>query len=139
MKSDHCNYNILPCNPKIAVHFSHLVMPGQFLLKLCLIGLVMCCISPSHNISVLLLCAQFSSLALWLILVTCRSVSFFGHMQHMSSLVLDIADTVDFLLFYYLIGTGIILHTLELICLHIFWYNPISWLYGSIIFLPNML
>ena len=44
-----------------------------------------------------------------------------------------------FLVFCYCIGAGLILHILALIYIHIFWYNPISWLYRSIISLPNLL
>ena len=57
----------------------------------------------------------------------------------MSFLDLYMADAVAFLVFCDLIGTEIILHIWELICLYIFLYNPISLLCRSIIFLPNML
>ena len=130
---------MLPCILKIGANFSHLVLWGHFLLRLFLMVLGMCCLPHYHNIRIFLLCAQLSSLTPFIMLVTCQLVSFFGHLHHMSFLVLDMADAVEFLLFYYLIGAGIILHILELICLHIFWCNPIQYLYQIIIYPPNLL
>ena len=130
---------MLPCNPKISVHLFHLVMRGQFLLPLWLIEIVMCCLLPCNNIRIFLLCAVFASLAPWIMMVTCRSVSFSEHLYRKYFLVLDMVDAVDFSMFYDWIGGGVILHILELRCLNIFWYTPISWLYRSIISLPNML
>ena len=40
------DFDMLPCNPKIGVHFFHLVLWGHFLLALCLIGLCTCCLTP---------------------------------------------------------------------------------------------
>ena len=117
---------MLPYNPKIGVHSYHLVMWGQFLFPLYLMVLVICCLPPSLNISIFLLCAQFDSLVPWIIMVACQSVSVSGHLQYMSFLVLDMDDALSLLVFYALIGAGILLHIIELICLDIFSNNTIS-------------
>ena len=49
-----------------------------------------------HNIIILLSFVQLVLLALLVALVTYRAVSFSGHLHHMSFLVLDMADAVDF-------------------------------------------
>ena len=42
--------DMFPCNPKTGVCFHHLVMWGNLLLLLCLIGLITWCILPLYNI-----------------------------------------------------------------------------------------
>ena len=54
------------------------------------------CISTSHNIIIFLLYVQFVLLAMLVVLLTYRAVSFSEHLQYMSVLDLDMADTVDF-------------------------------------------
>ena len=82
-------------------------------------GLSTCCLTTLHNIIKFLLCVQFVLLAPLVALATYRAVSFYGHLQHMTFLALDMADDVAFLVFYDQIGTRIILHIRVLICLHI--------------------
>ena len=111
--------DMLPCNPKINLHFYHLVMWGNFLLSLCFKGLGKCFLPPYHNIWIFLLCVQFDLLTLLVVLVACWSVSFYGHLHHMYFLDLDLAYAVDFLVVYNWIGKEIILHIQALIGLHI--------------------
>ena len=59
-------------------------------------------------------------------MVAYQSVSFSGHLHYMSFLVLDMDDALAFLVFCDLIGAGLLLHIMELICLDIFLNNPIS-------------
>ena len=90
------NLDMLPCNPEIGVHYSHLVLWGRFWLPLYLMVIGTCCLSPSRNIIIFLLYAKFDSLVLWIMLVTCWSASFSGNLRHMYVLVLFMADVVDF-------------------------------------------
>ena len=95
----------------------------------------MCCISPSHNTSIFLLCVQFILLALLVVLVTYLAVSFSEHLHHMSILDLAMYDAVDFSVSYDQIGANTPLNILALISLHTFFYNYVSLLYHSIMFL----
>ena len=63
----------------------------------------------------------------------------FGNLHHMTFMVLDMSDSVDFLGFYGLIGKGRLLHILALRCIHTFLNNTISWLFYSITLLTNLL
>ena len=60
----------------------------------------MCCLPPLHNIKNSLLCVQLALFTLLIVMVTCQLVSFSGHLYHMSSLDLDMADVMAFLVFY---------------------------------------
>ena len=99
----------------------------------------MCYLPSKHNMIIFLLCLQFVLLALLVVLVTYRVVSFSEHLHHMSVLTLDMADAVDFLVSYDQIGARIILHIQALICLHTVLIHTISLLYHSIILLTNLL
>ena len=66
--------------------------------------------TPLHNIIIFLLCTQFDLLALLLMLVMFQLVSSSGHLHNMFFLEMDMADSVDFLVFYDWIGAGIFLH-----------------------------
>ena len=121
--------DMLPCNPKIGVRFSHLVIWGSFLLPLCYMVLITCCIPPSHNIRILLLCVQLVLLAMLVVLVIYWEVSFSEHLHHMTVLALDMDDSVDFLASYDQIIAKLPLHIRSLICLHTFLYNSISLIY----------
>ena len=72
-------------------------------------------------------------------LVKYQEVSFSEHLHHMSILALDMANAVDFLVSYYQIGANLPLSIVALICVHTALYNPITLLYCSIIFRPNLL
>ena len=74
---------MLPCITKICVSFSNIFPGVYFLFLLCLMGLFI------------------------------GSVSFYRHLHHMSSLVLDMADYVDVLVSYDRISLIIILYIQE--------------------------
>ena len=88
--------DMLICNPKIYVRLFHLILWDNFLLKLCLMRLSTCCITPLHNIIILLLCVQFVLLPLLVVLVAYQEGSFSGHLNHTPVLALDMAYAVDF-------------------------------------------
>ena len=131
--------DMLPCNPKMGVHFSHLILWGHFFFPLFLTGIGTYCLLPSHNIRIFLLCVKFYLLAMLVVLVMRRSVSFSWNLHYMSFLELDMANDVAFPVFYYWIGAGFLLRIWALICLHIILYSPISFLYHIISFPTNLL
>ena len=130
---------MLPCNPKVGVHFSHIVLLGNFLFQLCVMGKSTCCTPPFYNITFLLLCVQFVLSTPLVGTVMYQLISCSEHLYHMSVLELDMADAVIFLVSYEQIGAIIFLHTRSLIRLHTVLYIPIFLIYQSIIFLPNVL
>ena len=133
------NLDMLPCNQKIGVRFSHIVLWVNLLFPFFLMVLITWCLTPSHNIRIFLLCVQLFSLFPLVILVVYRVVSFSENMRHLSVLTLDMVDSVAWLVSCDGISVKLPLHIRALICLHNFFYNYISLLYHSITFPPNPL
>ena len=89
-------FDMLPCNTQMCVRFSHLVLWDHLLFPFCIMLLSTCCITPSYNKIIFLLCVQLVLLNLLVVLVTYREVSFSEHLHHMSALALYMVDAVNF-------------------------------------------
>ena len=87
---------MLPCNPKIGVRFSHIVLWGHLLLMLCVMGLSIFFLPPLYDIRTFQLYIQIFLISPLVLLVAYLSVSFYGHLHYMSNLMLYMSYAVDF-------------------------------------------
>ena len=133
MKSDHCIWICCHVIQNLLYIFSSCSV-GSVLFAVVINGTRHVLSTPLHNIKYFLLCAQSASLALWVMLVMYQSVSFFGHMHHMNFLGIFMADSFIFVFIIELVHR--LFYIMALMCIRVFWYNPISWLYCSIFYFP---
>ena len=131
-------FNKLSCSPRVGLHSSRIFQLGQFLIPWHSTELGTCFLCHVRNIGFFQQLSQFAPLAPQIMLVTCWPASCFGHMLHISFLVLDMVDVV-FFAFNYWTGEGYSLNILTCKLWHTIFHNSISWLYHSIMFLPDLL